>query len=247
MDGRINPVKTETPAHTAIEPGILYFGTPVVLISTTNEDGSANLAPMSSAFWLGWRAMLGLGARSKTTQNLLRTGECVLNLPSDALAAAVDRLALTTGSDPVPDGKRKRGYFHVAEKFERAGLTPVASETVAPPRVAECPVAMEAVLEAVHPLADEDEQQRGGIVALEVRVQRVFVHEDIRAAGSDDHIDPDRWRPLIMSFQKLYGLGPQVHPSTLAQIPERLYRGPDIDRARGITSRSAAPAGERAS
>ncbi|WIV54528.1 flavin reductase family protein [Amycolatopsis nalaikhensis] len=224
----------KTFAHTAIEPGILYFGTPVVLISSTNEDSSANLAPMSSAFWLGWRAMLGLGARSKTTQNLLRARECVLNLPSDSLAAAVDRLALTTGSDPVPPGKVKRGYFHVAEKFERAGLTPVASSTVSPPRVAECPVAMEAVVEAVHPIADDDPLQRGGVVAIEVRVQRVFVHDSIRLAGTDDHIDPDAWRPLIMSFQKLYGLGEQVHPSTLARIPERLYRGPDIERARSV-------------
>jgi flavin reductase (DIM6/NTAB) family NADH-FMN oxidoreductase RutF len=39
--------------HVTSEPGILYFGTPVVLISTVNEDGSYNLAPMSSAFWLG--------------------------------------------------------------------------------------------------------------------------------------------------------------------------------------------------
>jgi flavin reductase (DIM6/NTAB) family NADH-FMN oxidoreductase RutF len=231
-DGKLTGVKT--PVHTAIEPGILYFGTPVVLISSTNEDGSPNLAPMSSAFWLGWRAVLGLGARSKTARNLQRTGECVLNLPSDALAPAVDRLALTTGSDPVPPGKQERGYFHVADKFGRAGLTPVPSETVAPPRVAECPVAMEAVVSAVHPVADEDPAQRGGIVAFEVRVQRVFVHEEIRVPGSDDHIDPDAWRPLIMSFQKLYGLGPQVHPSTLARIPERLYRGPDIDRAREI-------------
>jgi flavin reductase (DIM6/NTAB) family NADH-FMN oxidoreductase RutF len=237
VGGIIGVVKTETLAHTAIEPGILYVGTPVVLISTTNEDGSANLAPMSSAFWLGWRAMLGLGARSKTAQNLLRTRECVLNLPSDALAPAVDRLALTTGSDPVPPGKRKRGYFHVAEKFERAGLTPVASETVAPPRVAECPVVMEAVVEAVHPVADEDPEQRGGIVAVEVRVQRVFVHDSVRLAGTDDHIDPDAWRPLIMSFQKFYGLGAQVHSSALARIPEGMYRGPDIERARGVLSR----------
>jgi flavin reductase (DIM6/NTAB) family NADH-FMN oxidoreductase RutF len=38
--------------HIVCEPSILYFGTPVVVISE-NEDGSANLAPMSSAFWLG--------------------------------------------------------------------------------------------------------------------------------------------------------------------------------------------------
>src|ERR1700684_2046820 len=84
--------------HISIEPGILYLGTPVVLISTVNEDGSFNLAPMSSAFWLGWRCVLGLAAASKTPQNMIRTGECVLNLPSAALAGMVDRLALTTGS-----------------------------------------------------------------------------------------------------------------------------------------------------
>ena len=52
--------------HIVCEPSILYFGTPVVVISSENEDGSANLAPMSSAFWLGWRCILGLSALSKT-------------------------------------------------------------------------------------------------------------------------------------------------------------------------------------
>jgi len=176
----VTDVTTTIPTHTRIEPGILYFGTPVVLISTLNEDGSPNLAPMSSAFWLGWRAMLGLNSRSKTTQNMLRTGECVLNLPSDSLAPAVDRLALTTGSDPVPQRKLDRGYEFVPDKFGRAGLTPAAAETVQPPRVAECPVTMEAVVEAVHPVADDDEAQRGSITAIEVRIQRVHVHDDIR-------------------------------------------------------------------
>ena len=48
--------------HVQIEPSILYFGTPVVLLSTLNEDGSPNLAPMSSAWALGYTVMLGLGA-----------------------------------------------------------------------------------------------------------------------------------------------------------------------------------------
>lgn len=221
-------MSTVAESHVPLEPNILYFGTPVVLVSSMNEDGTPNLAPMSSAFWLGWRAVLGWGARSRTARNLLRTGECVLNLPSDALAPAVDRLALTTGSDPVPEGKARRGYRYVGDKFRRAGLTEVPSETVKAPRVAECPVAMEAVVERCHPVGDE-----GGVLAFEVRVRRVWVHEEIRLAGSDDHIDPDAWRPLIMSFQKLYGLGPQVHPSTLAQIPEHLYRpDADLERAR---------------
>jgi flavin reductase (DIM6/NTAB) family NADH-FMN oxidoreductase RutF len=32
--------------HRSIEPAILYVGTPVVLVSSINPDGSANLAPM---------------------------------------------------------------------------------------------------------------------------------------------------------------------------------------------------------
>ncbi|HEX9231535.1 MAG TPA: hypothetical protein VF869_06485 [Jatrophihabitantaceae bacterium] len=35
--------------HVTIAPSILYFGTPVVLISTENADSTPNLAPMSSA------------------------------------------------------------------------------------------------------------------------------------------------------------------------------------------------------
>src|SRR5690242_4195831 len=126
--------------HRSIDPAILYFGTPVVLVSSTNEDGSANLAPISSAWWLGWSCMLGFGARSKTPANILRTGECVLNLPSVDQVAAVDRLARTTGSDPVPPHKVAMGYRTERDKLGAAGLTPVPSETVAPPRVAECPV-----------------------------------------------------------------------------------------------------------
>src|SRR5262249_16392073 len=78
--------------HLSIQPSILYFGTPVVLISTVNEDGTYNIAPMSSAFWLGWRCVLGLASSSKTTHNMIRAGECVLNLPSVEEVVAVNRL-----------------------------------------------------------------------------------------------------------------------------------------------------------
>jgi flavin reductase (DIM6/NTAB) family NADH-FMN oxidoreductase RutF len=222
--------------HVTSEPAILYLGTPVVLISTNNSDGSYNLAPMSSAFWLGWRCMLGLASASKTTENIKRTGECVLNLPSADMVAAVDRLARTTGSNPVPEGKVRRGYRFECDKFGIAGLTPVESETVWPPRVAECHVQLEAVVEAVHDLAQDDSILKGRTNIFEVRIQRVHVEQSILAAGEPNRIDPDKWRPLIMSFQKFYGLGPQVHASTLAQIPEAMYRGPDVDRARQISS-----------
>jgi flavin reductase (DIM6/NTAB) family NADH-FMN oxidoreductase RutF len=210
--------------HSIIDPAILYFGTPVVLVSSLNPDGSANLAPMSSAWWLGRSCMLGFGARSQTPANIQRTGECVLNLPSVYEAAAVNRLARTTGSDPVPPHKLAMGYRHEPDKFTLAGLTPLASRDVTPPRVAECPVHLEATLEAVHPLAVRDSVRRGALVALEVRVTRIHVAEAVRLEGHEHRIDPDRWRPLIMSFQQFYGLGERVQSSTLAEIPEEAYR-----------------------
>src|SRR5437764_10512518 len=105
---RVGPRRLEKHMHVRSEPAILYFGTPVVLISSVNEDGSYNLAPMSSAFWLGWRAILGLSGISKTPQNMRRTGECVLNLPSVHLVQSVNRLARTTGANPVPETKVRR-------------------------------------------------------------------------------------------------------------------------------------------
>jgi flavin reductase (DIM6/NTAB) family NADH-FMN oxidoreductase RutF len=227
--------------HVLREPAILYFGTPVVLISTANEDGSANLAPMSSAFWLGWRCMLGLAAGSQTPQNMLRTGQCVLNLPSVAQVGAVDRLALTTGSDPVPPAKLARGYRHERDKFALAGLTAVPSLTVAPPRVLQCPIQLEAVVEGVHCIAEGDAALRGRTVAIEVRVQRVYVEESLLMDGQRDRIDPDKWRPLIMSFQKFYGLADgQAHASTLGGVPEALYRSADVDRARSVKAQAVA-------
>jgi flavin reductase (DIM6/NTAB) family NADH-FMN oxidoreductase RutF len=210
--------------HRVIDPAILYFGTPVVLVSSLNEDGSSNLAPMSSAWWLGSRCMLGFGARSKTPQNILRTGECVLNLPSANLAFMVDRLALTTASNPVPEFKEKRGYRHEADKFGRSGFSAVPSDLVQPPRALECPVHLEATLRHAHPIGAESEEWKGRLIALEVQIERVHIDENIQMEGEANRIDPDKWRPLIMSFQHFYGLGPRLQGSRLATIPEEAYR-----------------------
>ena len=212
--------------HATIDPAILYFGTPVVLVSSLHPDRSPNLAPMSSAWWLGRSCLLGFGARSQTPANILRQRECVLNLPCAEQVDAVDRLAKTTGSSPVPPHKQAVGYRHVADKFGAAGLTPLGSERVAPPRVLECPVQLEAVLVERHPLEEADPARRGMLVALEVRVIRIHVAEEIRLPGTEHRIDPQRWRPLIMSFCEFFGLGPRLCPSTLATIPEEAYRLP---------------------
>lgn len=210
--------------HKSSEPAILYFGTPVVLISTENENGSYNLAPMSSAFWLRWRCIIGLGRNSKTTENLIRTKECVLNLPSVTEAYAVDQLALTTGSNPVPEGKLRRGYRYEPNKFEVAGLTPMSSEVVSVPGVRECPVQLEAIVTAIHPVGEDDEAVRNLIVSIELKIVKVHLEESILKENQPNHVDPDKWRPLIMSFQQFYGLSQQVHSSSLAQIPEHLYK-----------------------
>lgn len=210
--------------HVVIDPSILYFGTPVVLISSLSRGGAGNLMPMSSAFWLGHTGVLGIGTRSQTCQNLLETDECVLNLPSASLVSQVNRLALTTGRDPVPEGKAEVGYKHVGDKFAHAGLTRVASDLVAPPRVAECPVNLEARVVDRYPLAEDDPEQAGGSIAFEVEVVRVHVHPQIRMPGTAHRIDPDAWRPLIMSFQQFYTLGPRLDPSRLATVDEEWYR-----------------------
>ena len=230
--------------HISSEPAILYFGTPVVVLSTLNDDGSANLAPMSSAFWLGWRCVLGLAAGSQTARNLRRSLHCVLNLPSQEQVAQVNRLALTTGADPVPQVKAARGYRHVRDKFAISGFTSERSQIVAAPRVRECPVQLEAVVEAVNGIADDDAQLRGRLLNIEVRIVRVHLSTNILMDGQPNRVDPGKWRPLIMSFQKFYGLGAeQLHPSALSSIDESLYRSPDVDKARQAVRQAGAPSG----
>ncbi|MND70044.1 Flavin reductase like domain protein [compost metagenome] len=217
--------------HTVAHPSILYFGTPVVIVSTMNENNTANLAPISSVFWLGWRCMIGLAASSKTTANLIRTKQCVLNMPSVNQVAAVNRLARTTGSFPVPQGKIQKGYRHEPDKFAIAGLTGQDSHFVKPPRVKECPIQLEAVVEGIHEFAQNDPEMKGKIITFELVIKQVYLDESIQAINPDK-VDPDKWRPLIMSFQEFYGLGEKVYESDLAKIDEQLYQTHDREVAR---------------
>jgi len=208
-----NSKRRPTPSeHRVIEPRVLYFGTPVVLISTTNPDGTANLAPMSSAWWVGTSCMLGLDETSQTTLNLQRTGELVLNLPDSGLVDAVDRLAGYTGTCTVPPHKAAKGYKYLADKFGRAGVTAVPSHLVTPPRVGECPIQMESKVEHIHPFGEPG----SGVLAIEATVLRTHVRDDLVVAGSDRHIDPEQWDPLVMKFTHFYGRAEHLYPSRLA-------------------------------
>jgi flavin reductase (DIM6/NTAB) family NADH-FMN oxidoreductase RutF len=211
--------------HTIISPAILYWGTPVVLVTSENEDGTSNIAPMSSAWWLGHSCMLGLDAESKTTQNILRTNECVLNLPSDSMGDYVNKLADTTGSNPVSDSKTSRNYKSVKDKWKKAGLHPQPSSLVTPLRIAECPVQMECQVVQVNELFKDLPDRSGLVLAIEVRVLRIHIVKSLRMEGHPNRVDPDKWRPLIMAFQEFYGLRDgKVIPSVLGRISEEKYR-----------------------
>jgi flavin reductase (DIM6/NTAB) family NADH-FMN oxidoreductase RutF len=199
--------------HRTIEPTILYFGTPVALISTLNEDGSPNIAPMSSAWWLGWSCMLGLGSMGKTSDNLIRTRECVINLPSQDQVTHVDRLALTTGKNPVPEKKITWGYRYEPDKLGVAGFSEMPSLAVSPPRIAECPVQMEGFVHQWGPFGKNVSAN-----AFEINIVRLHVEQSL-LTGDDSrpHIDPEKWRPLIMSFCRFFGVGGEVHPSRLGE------------------------------
>jgi flavin reductase (DIM6/NTAB) family NADH-FMN oxidoreductase RutF len=131
-----------------IEPKILYFGTPVALISSLNEDGATNLAPMSSFWALGWTLVLGVLDETKTAENLARHPECVVNIPWPELWKNVEELAPLTGKNAVPETEAKQ--FRVEpDKFKSAGLTPLANDLMQPARARECPVQMEARIDFI--------------------------------------------------------------------------------------------------
>ena len=186
-----------------IEPKILYFGTPVALISSLNEDGTTNLAPISSFWALGWTVMLGLLDETKTAENFARHAECVINLPSPEMWQQVEKLAPLTGKSPVPEIKAKQ-FRYEHQKFEVAGLTPMPSETVAPMRAAECPVQMEARVEKLHAMSGGKLKELGGGVAAEVEIMRVHVDEEFVLGGH--YVNPEKWSPLIYNFRHYFRL-----------------------------------------
>ena len=190
----------------SIQPKILYFGTPVVLVTSLNEDHSPNLAPMSSAWALGWIVVLGLGTDGKTFENLSRRGECVLNFPSDDLWQAVERLAPLTGKESVPLHKQAK-FRYVKDKFSAADVTPLPSQKVRAPRVAECPLQMEARVRSIHSIGNEADR----MAAVEVEILQVHAYENI--THGPNHIDPQRWRPLIYNFRHYFGLGQELGKS----------------------------------
>ncbi len=206
-------------SHRVIEPSVLYLGTPVYLVATLNPDGTANLAPASSHFALGRAIVLGLEEGGQSLENARRQGELTVNFPSASQWQHVERLAGVTGRDPVPAGKAD-AYEFEPRKFERAGLTPIDSELVGVPRVAEAPVQLEARVLRIVPSSG------GEFGMVEAEVVRVHASREITVEGTN-HLDPEAWHPLIYAYRHFYDRGAEVgwtRKSPFAEPPAVVLR-----------------------
>jgi flavin reductase (DIM6/NTAB) family NADH-FMN oxidoreductase RutF len=109
---------------------------PIAFVSTLSVEGTRNLAPFSYFMGVGPKpptvALSIIRRRSgikDTARNILETREFVINSATEDIARQLNR----TSGDYAPD----------IDEFSVAGLTPVDSVRVKPPRVAESPVQLE--------------------------------------------------------------------------------------------------------
>jgi len=138
---------------------------PIAWVSSISREGQANLAPFSYfmaitdepptiAFSCSPRA----GQRKDTLRNVEATGQFVVNVVVDDIAEAMNKTAAE--------------YPAEVNEFQVAGLTPVPSDIVRPPRVAESPVNMECRLNQVVPIGEGSRQHGlviGEIVLMHLR------------------------------------------------------------------------------
>jgi flavin reductase (DIM6/NTAB) family NADH-FMN oxidoreductase RutF len=158
---------------------------PIAFVSSLDLRGVRNLAPFS--FFNGVSAdppvvlfcasvrredpQRGLGPHKDTLLNVIDTREFVINVVTESIA---EKMNLTSAQVP-PD----------VDEFELSVLTPLPSELVKPPRVAESPVQMECRLRQIVKIS---EQFLGSTIVLG-DVLRFHVREDL---VENFRIDADR-------------------------------------------------------
>jgi flavin reductase (DIM6/NTAB) family NADH-FMN oxidoreductase RutF len=182
-----SPMQTFDPAHFPhrqiykLMTGIIV-PRPVALVSTVDTNGAANLAPFSFFSGVGSvpptvlfcpalrPASAGHDAQRKDTlRNVEETREFVINVVSEAICAQAN----TTAAEVAPE----------VDEFRLAGLTPLASEAVRPPRVAESPAQMECrLLQVIY----TSHAPGGGVIVLG-EVVRFHVRQDLL---DDFRVDP---------------------------------------------------------
>ena len=177
-------------------PTMFYYGFPVVLLTTTDKDGNADVTPISSTFTLGANAVIALVKLNKAYHNVMEVPEVVFNLPTAAMWEKVEAIAPYTAQNPVPPQKMGK-YTYTDDKFSIGGFTQLPSEKVRPPRIAECPIQAEAKVRNVN--------DRDAYVLVELEFVQVHAEDHLVMEGNK--INPLEWEPLIYNFKHYYGLG----------------------------------------
>lgn len=122
---------------------------PIALVSTVAPDGSRNLSPFSFFNAFGGNPPTVCFSPSRrqrdgtvkdTYSNLIATKECVIQAVTYAMVQQV-----SLASTEYPTG---------TDEFIKSGLTPIPSDIVKPPRVAESPFQMECRLQQMIHLGD---------------------------------------------------------------------------------------------
>jgi flavin reductase (DIM6/NTAB) family NADH-FMN oxidoreductase RutF len=152
---------------------------PIAFASTIDVDGNVNLSPFSffNVFSANPPIMIFSPARrgrdnttKHTYENVLQVKEVVINIVNYDI---VQQMSLSSTE-----------YGKGVNEFEKAGLTPLASQTIKPPRVAESPVQFECRVNEVVSLGTEG--GAGNLVICEVL--KMHINEAILDA--DGNIDP---------------------------------------------------------
>lgn len=120
---------------------------PIALASTIDQEGNVNLSPFSffNIFSSNPPIVVFSPARRVTNGTTKHTLENVLEVPEVAINIVnfpmVEQVSLASTE-----------YAKGVDEFVKSGLTPLPSEKIRPPRVAQSPVSLECTVEQVIPL-----------------------------------------------------------------------------------------------
>ena len=154
---------------------------PICFASTIDEDGNMNLSPFSFFNVFGSKPPILIFSPARrvrnntikhTLENAIRTKEVVINIVNYAI---VQQMSLASCE-----------YDKGVNEFEKAGLTPIASEMVKPFRVKESPVQLECKVLEVK--ATGEEGGAGNLVICEV----ICMHINDAVLNEQLQIDPHK-------------------------------------------------------
>jgi flavin reductase (DIM6/NTAB) family NADH-FMN oxidoreductase RutF len=143
---------------------------PICFASTIDHAGNVNLSPFSFFNLFSTNPPICVFSPARrvrdnttkhTLENVLEVGECVINIVNYNM---VQQTSLA--SVEYPKG---------TNEFIKAGFTPLKSELVRPPRVAEAPVQLECVIREVIKLGDQN--GAGNLILAEIKI--IHIQEEI--------------------------------------------------------------------